>query len=811
MNISASSREKANLSSCYAVDGDLTTRWASRPEDNQWILIDFEKLKKIRSIQIYWHKFMAKEYEVLLSTNKKNWKTVFYKSPNTPCVKNQNIDLSSETQARYLKINCIKRNTKYTFSIFEIKVNNKSLDSDFKNYFPFKILPKEKKYSNKKLTPVKRAMLLINEMTLDEKALMISGFREFFTPFIERLGMRPFYMADASQGVRLLENSPTGLDKTTAFPCTLALAATWNTDLAFKYAKSIGEECKAGGIAILLAPGINIYRISECGRNFEYLGEDPFLASRITEQYVKGVQSCGIMATLKHFVCNNTDFHRTLSDSIVTERELHEIYLPAFKAGIDAGAKAVMTGYHLVNGEWAGESKFVITELLRKRLGFKGLIMTDWVSVYHPVKFANSGLNLVMPKWENIQREVKKGKIAEKSLDKMILNTLVSCFEMGLYDKNHKNRSLIKKFPQHNNIALQTAYEGMVLLKNKNNFLPLNKKKINSILLIGNAAKKIARGGGSGIVMGYDNITLFDAMKKEFGDKLIYKTSPSNSEIKNADAVVVALATEHTEGSDTPFEANPNHGKIAKKVAKLNPNNVIVTMFGSGQRMVHWADNVTSILYAWYGGQVQGKAIADILVGRVNPSGKLPMTIEKEFSDSPGANYKPEPFEYSPTNEGKYKYTYKVEYKEGIFVGYRWYEKKDIAPLYPFGFGLSYTNFQYSDLKLSSRKIKKNQNLKISFLIKNTGKRAGAEISQLYLNDVKSSVERPVKELKAFKKVFLNAGETKKVTMNLSWNDLAFWNPKTKKWKVESGEFKVLIGSSSKNILLESNFFYSPS
>jgi len=465
-----------------------------------------------------------------------------------------------------------------------------------------------------------------------------------------------------------------------------------------------------------------------------------------------------------------------------------------------------MTSYNLVNGEWAGQSKYVITDLLRGELGFKGLVMTDWGSVYDSKKIIDSGQDLVMPGWDNLQEEIKKGKVSKKNLDRMVLNILTACFKMGLYDKDHMVKSLLDKYPEHEKIALKTAHEGIVLLRNNNNLLPLNKKKIQNILLLGEAAEKIAYGGGSGEVKGYDNVTLLDAMKKEFGEKLTYKKSASDNEIKAADAVVVAMNSWHGEGGDTDFECDKQHAKIAKRVAKLNPNNIVVTMFGSGQRMVNWADKVNSLIYAWYGGQCQGKAIVDVLAGRVNPSGKLPITIEKEFADSPGADYKPK--KDVQREGGKYKHTYKVKYKEGIFVGYRWFDEKNIEPLYPFGFGLSYTTFKYGDLKLSSKIMRKKNQLKVSFTLKNTGKRAGAEIAQLYVQDINASVNRPIKELKGFKKVFLKPGEVEKVELKLNWKDLAFWNPKTKTWTAEDGKFKIMIGASSRNIKLESTIEY---
>ena len=807
MKAKASSLQSPTFSPYFAIDGNPYTRWSSGFNDDQWLIINLEKQKKISSIHIAWENAMAKEYQVLISNDEKNWNTVFNKSSKMKNVHNQNIKISPPVKARYIKIDCKKRATRFGFSIHEIKVNGKFLNAEFENNFPFKKFPAGKPYANKNLPPEKRAKLLLKEMTLDEKGEMAAGFRDFYIPYIERLGMRPFYMTDASQGVRLQENTPTGLRKTVAFPCTLTLASTWNPELSFEYAKAIGEECSAGDIAVLLGPGMNIYRISECGRNFEYMGEDPWLASRMIEKYVKGVQSCGVMATLKHFVCNNTDYYRHWSDSIVKERELHEIYMPAFKAGVDAGAAAVMTSYNLVNGEWAGQSKYVINDLLRDELGFKGLVMTDWTAVYNQKKILNSGLDLIMPGWKNLQDEVKKGTVNEKNLDRMVLSTLTACFKMGLYDKDHQNKALLNNYPEHEKIALKTAHEGIVLLRNENKFLPLKKNKIKNILLIGEAAEHIAYGGGSGAVKGYDNVTLLDAMKKEFGNKLTYKKTASDKEIKNADAVVVAMHSEHSEGRDTDFECNTQHAKIAKKVARLNPNNVVVAMFGSGQRMVNWADKVNSLLYAWYGGQCQGKAIVDILVGRVNPSGKLPITIEKEFADSPGADYKPKKIE--KRESGKYKDTYKLKYKEGILVGYRWYDTKNIEPLYPFGFGLSYSTFKYENLKLSSNNMSKKKPITVSFSLKNTGKKSSAEIAQLYVHDVKSSVNRPVKELKGFKKVFLKPGETKKVELKLNWKDLAFWNPKTKSWTAEDGKFKIMIGSSSRDIKLESTIEYN--
>lgn len=663
-----------------------------------------------------------------------------------------------------------------------------------------------------------RASAILQQMSLEDKILLIGGHNMFFVKGFEKYNIPQLYLSDATQGVHIRKELSNLMEKSTAFPCPIALTATWNPDLAKEYARCIGEECRASDVAVLLGPGMNIYRISQNGRNFEYFGEDPYLAARMIKNYVAGVQSTGTIATLKHFLCNNSDYYRRTTNVIVDERTLHEIYLPAFKAGIDAGAMAVMTSYNQVNGEWTGQSDYVINNLLRKQLGFKWLVMTDWWSVWDAQKVIKSGQDLEMPgdprswakpdepfKDANIKKNalqlVKEGKVSEAEINRMAKSILRTSIAMGLFDRPVKDLSLLANLPEHEKIALQTAREAIVLLKNEGNILPLS-KQTGKILLTGNFVKELARGLGSAEVLGYNNVTMLDALKQEFGDQLECVAEPTDKQIAEASVVLLSVGTLDSEGWDKPFE-QPEIDKAVNNVVSKNPRTVVIVNAGGGIQMTSWAPKVAGIIYSWYVGQNGNIALAEIVSGKTNPSGKLPISIEKKFEDSPG-------FGYIPAGQKLYKGwnedgnmanpIINCEYKEGVFVGYRWYEAKKIEPLFPFGFGLSYTGFEYKNLKLS--KPASDNSVTVEFEIKNSGKVAGSEIAQVYVRDVKSSVPRPVKELKAFKKVMLKAGESIKVQLTLHKNDFAFWDVKSHQWIVEPGKFIISVGSSSKDILL---------
>jgi len=669
----------------------------------------------------------------------------------------------------------------------------------------------------------KRADSILSVMTLDEKIEMIGGHNSFFTKGFGKYKIPAFYLSDATQGVHIRKDLDSTIQKSTAFPCPLALTATWNPTLANRYAKSIGEECRANNVAVLLGPGMNIYRISQNGRNFEYFGEDPFLAARMIENYVVGMQGSGTITTLKHFLCNNTDFHRRRTNSVVGERAIHEIYLPAFKAGVEAGAMAVMTSYNQVNGEWAGQSSYVINQLLKKELGFKGMVMTDWWSVYDPEKVIKSGMDLEMPGEAskdipdlaiigdiylrtNTARLIKEGKVTEADVNRMAKNTMRAFIAMGDYDRPVKDTTYLKNYPEHEKVALQTARESMVLLRNERNILPLSDNSRKNILVTGKYVEKIARGLGSAEVEGYNNITMLEALRNEFGASIIYAKTPTDEQLKTASCVVVSIGTSDSEGWDKSFEIPAESNALVEKATTLNHNTIVVVNAGGGLKMTGWNTKVPAIIYAWYGGQNGYTALAEILSGKTNPSGKLPITIEKKFEDSPGYGYIPAGMDLY-TGWGGDVIAPKIpiidiQYKEGIFVGYRWYENKKIEPLYPFGYGLSYTTFEYSNLKVLDSEHSKTEGTTIEFELRNTGKREGAEVAQLYIQSLKSTVERPVKELKAFAKVALKAGESKKVTLKLKDSDFAYWDVKSHDWKVEVGNYNLLLGSASNNIIL---------
>lgn len=652
---------------------------------------------------------------------------------------------------------------------------------------------------------------LLAQMTLSEKCAYIGGSRVFFTQSIERLGIPSVMFSDATAGVVLRDRFfevtyQNAMPTSVAFPAPLLLAASWNPQLATAYAKSIGEQCVANGIGVLLAPGFNLYRLAQCGRNFEYFGEDPYLISRMVERYVEGVQSTGTIATLKHFVANNTDYFRRKSNSIVALRTLHEIYLPAFKAGIDAGAKAVMTSYNLLNGEWTGQSEFAINYLLRTVLGFKWLVMSDWWSVYDGEKVVASGQDLEMPASDataDIHDKIAQGVIAEADLDRMVKSILTTFKAMNLFERKPQPE-LLQHYPEHENIALQVAREGTVLLRNSNDILPLPQLG-DEILLLGDYIHKKACGGGSSFVRGYNQITQFEALHKVFGERVRYLPSPSDDDISNARHIILSIGTDDAESWDRPFSLPVGEERYVKRVVGLNSKVIVLVNSGSGIRMTDWVEQAAAIIYCFYNGQNGNVALTEILTGEVNPSGKLPFTIEKEFSDGPGAGYIPsgEALYYGENDAWEKAHeVYDVEYNEGIFVGYRWYEQQGIAPLFPFGFGLSYTQFHYDQIHVDDaqtpiKTLADGGKIKVYFTLHNRGQRSGQEIVQLYVSDVAASEPRPKKELKGFDKILLAAGESQLVCLELDYNAFRFWSTQAQEWIVEPGDFDILVGGSS--------------
>jgi beta-glucosidase len=667
-------------------------------------------------------------------------------------------------------------------------------------------------------TAMAKAESILKQMSLEEKIAMIGGHNVFFTKGYQKYGIPSIRFSDATQGVSLVDFKD-HLEKSVAFPAPIALTGTWNIDLARAYAKSVGEECRAGGIGVLLGPGLNMYRISQNGRNFEYFGEDPFLTARMIENYVFGLQSTGTIATLKHFIANNSDFRRRTSNSLVSERALHEIYAPGFEAGINAGAMAVMTAYNQMNGEYSAQSPYVIGKLLREDLGFKWLVMSDWVSIWDAEKALKSGLDLDMPgetddgiysendSEEYLRREapslIKAGKVKEADLDRMVKNILGTIIAMGLTDHTDKQTSYLKNYDNHIEVALETAREGIVLLKNDNQTLPFRAENDDVILVTGEYGDSIAVGQGAAFVNGFDWISLLDALTAQFGESVKYLKQPTDEEIANASIVIYTLGTKDSEGSDISFDLPEKINTDIIRTAKLNSKTVVVMYSGGGRNMSSWNDDVAAILYSWYPGQVGNRALAEIMAGVTNPSGKLPITIERDFKDSPGYPYLPGGEELYTGWEFDFDMDYPVYdiyYNEGVFTGYRWYEYKNIQPLYAFGHGLSYSTFEYTDLKTNSENYSLDDDVLVKVEVINTSLIDGKEVVQLYVKDLEASVERPMKELKDFQKVYLKAGEKKTVYFTLNKRDFAFWDEKSSSWKVEPGEFEILVGSASDKI-----------
>ena len=665
-----------------------------------------------------------------------------------------------------------------------------------------------------------KANEILKSLTLEEKLSMTQGHNRFFFPGVPEKGMPYIYTTDASMGVKNKQHMHDAseiilAERTTQFPAFIMLAATFNPDLAYKYGHAVGEEARMAGAGVILGPGMNIYRNARCGRNFEYLGEDPYLAASIIYDYVTGMQSTGTLACAKHFLGNQTEFYRRRSNSIIDERAIMEIYTPAFKAAIDAGVATVMTAYNQLNGEWAGESKYVITDLLRGALGFKGMVMSDWNSIYDWKNVILSGQNLDMPGEDAFYIKKKpadlvaEGVVTEQDIENMIRPTIATCIRWGLYDRYNSgkqyDRSLEAKLPAHLQISYQTAAEGTVLLRN-NGILPLAADK--KLLVVGKWFDKVPHGGGAARVTGYDHKTLQMELPKVFGN-VEFVANPTSEQLKAAEVVLCVTGTYDSESSEREFAMDKKDEQFVRNVVAANPNTIVLVHSGSAIDMTAWSDKCAALLYGWYPGQNGAEALRDIIAGKVNPSGKLPMTIERDFADSPAVNSVPEGFNLAkakgnPNEKAFHPWTYDVHYDESVLVGYRWYEKKGIQTLFPFGYGLSYTTFELAKPKILSKgKVKTLTDeapLKVAIEVNNTGAVAGTEVVQLYIAEKNPTVLRPNKELKAFRKVAVESGKKAVVTFEVDKKMCAFWCDKSHAWTTNPGEYEILIGTSSADI-----------
>ncbi|MCL2820390.1 MAG: glycoside hydrolase family 3 C-terminal domain-containing protein [Oscillospiraceae bacterium] len=670
---------------------------------------------------------------------------------------------------------------------------------------------------------------IISKMTLEEKAGLCSGMNYWETKPVERLGIPSVLMTDGPHGLRKTNTGPSSKDRTsvpsTCFPPAVLSACSFDTELLFEIGTAIAEEALTEEIRIILGPGVNIKRSPLCGRNFEYFSEDPYLAGEMATAFIKGAEAKGVGTSLKHFAANNQETRRWSSDSRIDERTLREIYLPAFKKAVEEAQPAtVMCSYNRVNGEYASESYRLLTEILRDQWGFDGIVVSDWGAVNDRVKGLAAGLELEMPGVAEPSNDayivdaVRSGKLKEEVLDlavERLLKLIIRVHPDAHSDRSNaasnapgQNIKEVKSFDkeEHNKLARKVAAESIVLLKNENNILPLGKDK--SIVFIGEFAETPRyQGAGSSRVNPIKITSALDAAEAYCGITFCkgYNASDCDepdrvledeavSAAKTADVCVIFAGLPpayESEGYDRTHMHMPGgQNMLIEAVSAANPNTVVVLHNGSPVEMP-WANKVKGIIEAYLGGQAGGGAVVDILFGVSNPCGKLAESFPKKLSDNPSYLY------YLGERD-------LTEYREGIFVGYRYYDTKEMETLFPFGHGLSYTAFEYSNLRLSSVSIKDTDTLSVSVDIKNTGSIEGKEIVQLYTaqKEKDDRLIRANKELKGFAKVSLTPGETKTISFKLDKSAFAYFNTEINDWHVLSAVYEVIIGRSCTNIAL---------
>ena len=653
---------------------------------------------------------------------------------------------------------------------------------------------------------------ILAEMTLEEKAALCDGSDFWHLKGMEKYDIPVIMVCDGPHGLRKKDYEKKGSSLSASvpsisFPTAATTAASWDPELVYEMGQALGKKCLKEQVGVLLGPGVNMKRSPLCGRNFEYFAEDPELAGEMAAGFINGVQSMGVGTSLKHFAVNSQETRRMVVDSVVDERALREIYLRAFEIATKKAAPwTVMNSYNKINGLHGSENYHTQTEILRNEWGWNGVVVSDWGAVNHRVDGMKAGNDLEMPSSSGtgtakIIEAVKNGELDETVVDARALNILMlmkKCVD-GAKENYEYNDA------DDQPLARRIAAGCMVLMKN-DGILPLDTSK--KIAVIGTLAKTPRyQGAGSSHIVPTQLDNAFDelaklgvnaqyaqgyeltAKKAKNNDKLIAEAAALAATVDTA-VVFIGLTDEYeAEGYDRTHMKLPDaHDKLVDAVVKANPNTIVVLAGGSPVEMP-WNDSVKAVLNSYLGGQAGGGAVADILTGKVNPSGKLPETYPLVYADTPAVNN----FPGNPAS---------VEHRESIYIGYRYYEKAGQAVRYPFGHGLSYTTFRYSDIKVDKADADENDKITVSFKVKNTGTVSGAEIAQLYVADKESTIFRPVKELKGFKKVFLEAGEEKEISITLGKRAFAFWNVNANDWTVESGAFEILIGASSADIRL---------
>ena len=658
---------------------------------------------------------------------------------------------------------------------------------------------------------------IIKKLTLDEKCALCSGVTNWNTTPISRLNVPTIVVSDGPHGLRREQENPDVANimqesrPATCFPPAVTLASSWDREIAAKVGSAIAEECIDQEVEVVLGPGVNIKRDPRCGRNFEYFSEDPYLAGEMGASYVNGVQKHNVGTSLKHFCANSQEYKRMTIDSVVDERTMREIYLPAFENTVKkAQPYTIMCSYNRINGEYAADNKYVLTDILRDEWGFAGIVLSDWGATNDRVKGILAGMDLEMPTSNGerdklIKKAVEDGTLSEEDLDKVVERMLTFIFKCYENRKKHENNI---DYNKNYEIACDAATSGAVLLKN-DGILPLKEGK--KIAVIGNMAKEMRYQGGGSSRINPKKLTSFvdylheNKVEFDYADGYgAYEERPDAAKIEEAklaakdkDTVLLFVGltdVSESEAFDRAHLAIPeSHNELVKAILEVNKNVVVVLACGSPMEMP-WINDVRAVLNMYLCGEAGGKACYKLLFGKANPSGKLAETFPLSIKDNPASLY----FGMGPRT---------VEYREGLYVGYRYYDKTGKDVLFPFGYGLSYTEFTYGDLRVSADNIGADDGLTVTFSVTNTGKFDGAEVCQVYVRDVESSVYREDKALKGFEKVFLKVGETKEVTVRLDKRSFAFYDVERKDWVVETGEFEILVGASSRDVRLSAKVF----
>lgn len=691
----------------------------------------------------------------------------------------------------------------------------------------------------------KRIEKLIKKMTLEEKVGLLHGNSKFYVAGVERLGIPEWSLSDGPHGVRAEINRHDWAyagwtnDSASYFPTGTAFAAAWNPELAYRRGEVLGEEARWRKKDVLLGPGVNIIRSPLCGRNFEYMSEDPYMNSVLAVAYIKGLQSRDVACSVKHFAVNNQETNRTTVDVECSERALREIYLPAFKAAVqEGGALTVMAAYNKFRGEFCAENNYLVRKILRNEWGFDGVYVTDWGAAHSTVPSMEAGLDLEMgtliDKYEDwyyanpLIEAVKSGKIPMSLVDEKVGDVLRVMIKTNVLDPKKRFGPGSMNTKEHQQATYDAAAEAIVLLKNQNNLLPLDFSSIKSLAVIGdNATRKHSNGGLSSEIKAVYEVTPLEALRAKWGDKVDIrfaqgyeklstfvegsnngqssgtfssKTQESDALLKEAvevartsDVALLVCGLNHDYDTESFDRLNMDipYGQVEliQEVVKANPRTIVVMIAGSPLNMAAVDICSPAIVWAWFNGMEGGNALVDVLSGKVNPSGKMPFTTPVSLDQSPAhalGNF--------PGRD------LKVNYEEDILVGYRWFDTKGLPVVYPFGYGLSYTTFDYSNLNTDKETYDQADTIQATFTLTNTGDREGAEVAQLYVSDPVCSVMRPVKELKGFKKVFLKPGESRRITLDIPVSSLAFYSEVQSQFVVEPGEFILQLGASASDI-----------